>query len=101
MKKVPVILLVIASLMFAAYAEAAKPKHRTRNANRIGPYAGALIGMNNYTGDQSAAEAYLSDSFSSVPTQNLSIGTDSKDIGYAAQFGYRFNRYMAAELGLV
>jgi opacity protein-like surface antigen len=100
MKKVAVIVLVVAGLMFAAYAEAAKPKRRTRNANRVGPYAGALIGMNHYTGDQSGAEADLESTFAGVTTQNLVIGTDEKDIGYAAQFGYRFNRYLAAEFAL-
>lgn len=100
MKKVSVIVLVVVGLLFAAYAEAAKPKRRTRNANRVGPYAGALIGMNHYTGDQSAAESDLENSFVGVPTQNLSIGTDEKDVGYAAQFGYRFNRYLAVEFAL-
>ena len=101
MKKISVIVLVVIGLMFSAYAEAAKPaKRRTRNANRVGPYAGALIGMNTYTGDQSAAEADLESSFNGVPTQNLAIGTDEKDVGYAAQFGYRFNRYVAAEFAL-
>lgn len=101
MKKVPAILLVIASLMFATYAEAAKPRHRTRNANRVGPYAGAMLSLNHYTGDQSVIESQLEDTFTGVPTQNLSIGTDEKDIGYAAQFGYRFNRFIAAEFALV
>jgi opacity protein-like surface antigen len=100
MKKVSVIVLVVVGLMFAAYAEAAKPKRRTRNSNRVGPYAGALIGMNNYTGDQSSAEDDLQSSFDGVPTQNLSIGTDDKDVGFAAQFGYRFTRYLAAEFAL-
>jgi opacity protein-like surface antigen len=100
MKKVSVIVLVVVGLLFAAYAEAAKPKRRTRNANRIGPYAGAMIGMNNYTGDQTAVEDDLESSFTGVPTQDLDIGTDDQDIGYAAQFGYRFNRYLAAEFAL-
>src|SRR3982751_3085370 len=101
MKKVSVIVLVVVGLMFAAYAEAAKPKRRTRNSNRVGPYAGALLGMNHYTEDQSGPEADLENTFTGVPTQNLAIGTDSKDIGYAAQFGYRFDRYLAAEFALV
>jgi len=100
MKKVSVIVLVVVGLLFAAYAEAAKPKRRTRNANRVGPYAGALISMNSYTDDQSAVEDDLENSFTGVPTQNLAIGTDDKDIGYSAQFGYRFNRYFAAEFAL-
>jgi opacity protein-like surface antigen len=100
MKRVPVILLVVASLMFAAYAEAA-PKRRTRNANRVGPYAGAMIGLNNYTGDQSGVESDLESTFEGTTTQGLAISTDSKDIGYAATFGYRFNRYLATEFALV
>jgi len=100
MKKISVIVLVVVGLLFAAYAEAAKPKRRTRNANRVGPYAGVLVGMSHYTGDQSAAEDDLESSFVGIPTQNLAIGTDEKDIGYAAQFGYRFNRYIAAEFAL-
>jgi opacity protein-like surface antigen len=100
MRKVSVIVLVVVGLLFAAYAEAAKPKRRTRNANRVGPYAGVLIGMNHYTGDQSESEADLESFFDDVPTQDLAITTDEKDLGYAAQFGYRFNRYLAAELAL-
>jgi opacity protein-like surface antigen len=100
MKKVAVIVLVVAGLLFAAYAEAAKPKRRSRNANRVGPYAGALIGMNHYTSDQSGAEDDLESTFAGVPTQNLTIGTDERDIGYAAQFGYRFNRFLATEFAL-
>lgn len=100
MKKVSVIVLVVVGLAFSAYAEAAKPKRRTRNANRVGPYAGVMIGENHYTGDQSAAEDDLEGTFAGVPTQDLTIGTDDKDLGYAAQFGYRFNRYVAAEFAL-
>lgn len=100
MKKVSVIVLVVVGLLFAAYAEAAKPKRRTRNANRIGPYAGALVGQSRYTGDQGEAEAFVADYFSGVPTQNLAISTDDTDISYAAQFGYRFTRYFAAEFAL-
>ena len=100
MKKVSIIVLVVVGLMFAAYAEAAKPKRRSRNANRVGPYAGALVGSNNYTGDQSAVESDLANSFNGIPTQNLSINTEEKDIGYQAAFGYRFNRYLAMEFNL-
>jgi opacity protein-like surface antigen len=101
MKKVSVIALVVVGLLFAAYAEAAKPHHRrTRNANRIGPYAGAMIGMSQYPENQSQAESDLQNTFNNIPTQNLVIGTDDKDLGYAAQFGYRFNRYLAMEFAL-
>jgi opacity protein-like surface antigen len=100
MKKVSVIVLVVVGLMFAAYAEAAKPKRHTRNAKRIGPYAGALIGMSRYTDNQIQAETDLENTFNNVPTQNLVVGTDNTDMGYAAQFGYRFNRFIAAEFAL-
>jgi opacity protein-like surface antigen len=60
-----------------------------------------MIGLNHYTGDQSGIESDLESTFEGVTTQNLVIGTDNKDIGYAAQFGYRFNRYIAAEFALV
>src|SRR4051794_20606843 len=101
MKKVAVIVLVVVGLLFAAYAEAAKPKRRSRNANRIGPYAGALIGNATYTGDRAADEADLAGQFEGIPTQDLAIGSDDTDLGYQAVFGYRFNRYIAAEFELV
>jgi opacity protein-like surface antigen len=100
MKKVSVIVLVVVGLLFAAYADAARPKRRTRNADRIGPYAGAMVGMSQYTGDPTQDESDLEDIFNGVPTQNLVIGTDDKDLGYAAQFGYRFNRFIAMEFAL-
>jgi opacity protein-like surface antigen len=102
MKKVFVIVFVVVGLLFATCAEAAaKPHHRrTRNANRIGPYAGAMIGLTQYPESQSQAESNLADIFNGVTTQNLVIGTDDKDLGYAAQFGYRFARYLAVEFAL-
>lgn len=101
MKKISIIVLVIVGLMFAAYAEAAKPKRRTRNANRIGPYAGILIGQDHWTSDQSEVEAELLSTFVGLPTQNQTIDTKDTDIGYQASFGYRFSRYAAAELALI
>jgi OOP family OmpA-OmpF porin len=102
MKKLSVILLVVASILFAGFAEAAKPKKRTRNANRVGAYGGALIGRSSFSGDQSANEQGLIDTLVGTgnPIQNLSSSTTDSDIGYQATFGYRFNRYFAAELGL-
>jgi opacity protein-like surface antigen len=100
MKKISVVVLVIVGLMFAAYAEAAKPKRRSRNANRIGPYAGVLIGQDRYTGDQLESEQEILTAFGNVESQNVSVGTDDSDIGYQAAFGYRFARYFAVELGL-
>lgn len=100
MKKVSVVALIIVGLMFAAYAEAAKPKRRTRNSNRIGPYAGVLVGQDTYTGDHSGDEEFLESEFEDIPTQNLRISTEESDIGYQVAFGYRFARYLAMELGL-
>ena len=101
MKKLSVILLVIVSLVFAGFAEAAKPKKRTRNANRVGAYGGALLGQSNFSGDQSLNEESLRDILSGAGTpQNLESSTKDTDIGYQATFGYRFNRHFAAELGL-
>ena len=102
MKKVTVVLLVAISVAFAGFAEAAKPKKRTRNANRVGPYGVGFVGQSNYTSDQSQNEQDLLDTLINTgnPTQNLSASTEDTDIGYNATFGYRFNRYFAAELGL-
>jgi len=102
MKKLSVILLVVMSIAFAGFAEAAKPKKRTRNANRVGAYGGILIGQSNFSGDQSENEAGLRNIImgAGVPFENLSSKTEDSDIGYQATFGFRFNRYFAAELGL-
>jgi hypothetical protein len=101
-KKIPVILAVAFSLAFAGFAEAAKPKKRTRNANRVGAYGAALFGSSRYKGDNAANEANLRSLIedSQFPTQDLVLSTKSNDIGYQATFGYRFNRYVSAELGL-
>ncbi|MEJ0087371.1 MAG: outer membrane beta-barrel protein [Pseudomonadota bacterium] len=103
MKKFSVIVLVAASLLFAGFAEAAKPKKRTRNANRVGAYGALLIGQARFSGDQSAVEQDLIDFFEnrSDPTRNISTSSKTEDIGFQATFGYRFNRYFATELGLV
>jgi OmpA family protein len=100
MKKVSVIVIAIVGLVFAGYAEAAKPKRRSRNANRIGPYAGLLVGQTSYTSDHSEDEADLESAFEDVDFQNLRISTKDSDIGYHAVFGYRFSRYVAGEFGL-
>ena len=103
MKKIPVIVLVVLGLAFAGAAEAAKPKKRTRNQNRVGPYVTGLVGMSTYGGDQSNDERSLVDLIedAGVPFQNENVGTDDSDIGYQAAFGYRFARYIALERGLV
>jgi len=104
MKKIAVIVLVVAGIASAGVSEAAaQKKHRTRNQNRIGPYATAFLGMSKFTNDQSAAEAQIEDIFdsSSATVTNLKVSTDDSDIAYQANFGYRFHRYIAGELGLV
>jgi hypothetical protein len=102
MKNLSVILLAALAITCAGLTEAATPKKRSRNASRIGPYAGALIGYSDYSGDQSENEQNLIDILDNTgnPYQNLSASTENTDIGYQALFGYRFLRYFAAELGL-
>lgn len=102
MKKHSVIVLVLSGLLIAGLAEAA-PKKRTRNANRVGPYAGALISLTTYTSDQNINEQAVINYLESqdVTFDNVSTSTDDSDMGYEAVFGYRFNRYVAAELGLL
>lgn len=104
MKNFAVIALVVLGIAFAGASEAASPKkHRTRNQNRIGPYVSAFVGMTKFTDDQSAAEAQIEQIFnqSGNPIQNLAVGTDHTDFNYAVNFGYRFHRFIAGELGLV
>lgn len=102
MKKIAVVLLVVFSIAFAGFAEAAKPKKRTRSANRIGAYGGALVGYSTYSGDQSGFEAALERTLTNTGAdiRNLSSSTEDNDIGYQAMFGYRFLRYFGAEIGL-
>ena len=102
MKKITVILIVVLGVGFAGFTEAATPKKRTRNANRIGPYAGALIGYSEFSGNQDENEQNLIDILenSGNPYQNLTTGTENTDLGYQALFGYRFHRFFSAELGL-
>jgi OOP family OmpA-OmpF porin len=103
MKKSLVVALAGMSLAFAGYAEAAKPKKRSRSANRIGAYGGAQIAQNTYSANGAEAiAADLEDTLNDagVGSQNLTSGVEDTDIGYQAMFGYRFHRYVAAELGL-
>lgn len=102
MKKVSIIVVAAFGLMLAGYAEAAKPKKRTRNQNRVGAYGGLLVGNSKYSVDAAEEEADLLGFVldTGAPTRNLSTSTEDSDIGYTASFGYRFNRYIAAELGL-
>jgi hypothetical protein len=100
MKKLTVVLLVILGLGLAGFSDAATPKKRSRNANRIGPYAGVLVGFSRFSGNQDANEQNLIDILDNTgnPYQNLSSSTEDSDLGYQALFGYRFHRYFSAEL---
>ena len=102
MKKIQMIVVVIVGLSVAGLAEAA-PKKRTRNQNRVGPYGAAFVGMTKYGGDHSADEQSLLGIIENTgqPFQNAVTKTEDTDIGYQATFGYRFHRYIAAEIGLV
>ena len=101
--RVPVVLFVALGLVFSGLAQAASPKKRTHNQNRVGPYGAAFVGQSNFKNDQSNNEQTLEDilSFNEIPFQNLTSTTDEKDIGYQATFGYRFHRFFSAEIGLV
>ena len=101
MKNISVILLAVVTIAFAGLADAA-PKKRTRNANRIGPYGMGAVGHSTWTGDQSEAEAFVIGQFESneVPAEDVTVSTKENDLGYNFTFGYRFTRYLAAELGL-
>jgi len=102
MKKTTVVLLVVFSIGFAGFSEAATPKKRTRNANRIGPYAGALVGYSQFSGNQDANEQNLIDILTNTGNDftEITSSTEDTDIGYQALFGYRFHRFFGAELGL-
>jgi OmpA-like transmembrane domain len=102
MKKITIILFAVIGVGFAGFTEAATPKKRTRNMNRIGPYAGAIVGYSDYSGDQAANEQNLIDILENTgnPIENLSSSTENTDLGYQALFGYRFHRFFSAELGL-
>lgn len=102
MKNASVVLLAAFSIAFAALADAA-PKKRTRNANRVGPYGMGMIGQSNWTTDQEQNELDLIATLEETGAEidALSVDTQDSDTGYNFTFGYRFNRYLAAELGLV
>jgi len=103
MKNLSVILLAVVALAFSAYAEAAKPRKRTRNANRIGPYAVGQFGQTTYSSETADDEALATEVLLSVggAAQDITVSTEDSDIGYQAAFGYRFTRYIAAELSLL
>jgi opacity protein-like surface antigen len=103
MKNSPLMVFLSLSLALAGVASAASPKKPPAyNQNRLGPYAVGMVGMTNYTSDQSFTEdILLSFMTQGSPSQNLEASTDDSDIGFHAQFGYRFHRFFAAEFGLL
>jgi len=103
MKKSPVMVFVSLAFAFATSAEAATPKKPPAyNQNRIGAYAIGAVGITNYGSDQAATEHVLLDFLTlGNPAQNLEVGTEDGKLGYGAHFGYRFHKFVAAEIGLV
>jgi len=101
-KKISVVLLVVFSVAFAGFAEAAKPKKRTRSTNRTGAYGGALIGYSTYSGNHADFEDALEQTLinTGAEIRTLSSSTEDSDFGYQAMFGYRFLRYFAVEIAL-
>jgi opacity protein-like surface antigen len=104
MKNTSVVLLAVLALAFSALAEAAKPRKRTRNADRVGPYAVGFLGQTTYSSESINDELFAVDiliSLGSIDARNVSVSTQDSNLGYQAAFGYRFNRYIAAELSLL
>jgi hypothetical protein len=104
MKKMSVIVLVVVSLSLAGFAEAAKPKKRTRNANRVGAYGSLARGAVPFSAGPVRTRTRARTIFSPIaksPTRDISVSSETENIGFQATFGYRFNRDFAAELGLV
>lgn len=104
MNRTAIALLAVVGVALAGYAEAAQPKKRTRNQNRIGPYAVGFLGHTSYTSDFSRDEDIAVDlmlQFEPFEVQNLRTSTDDSAVGYHAVFGYRFTRHIAAEISLV
>ena len=103
MKKLTVIVLAALSVAYAGYVDAATPKKRTRNSNRVGAYGGANVGFSTYAAEgsaleEAALEATLINTGATI--QNLRSSSEDTDFGYQATFGYRFHRFFAVELGL-
>ncbi len=88
--------LTLGALAFSPLAAGAPPA-------RIGAYAGVAGGHTSYRINNAAAEATLLGVFDDpgVPYSGYQSEIEDSDIGYQAMFGYRFNRYVAAELSIV
>ena len=101
MKKIAVMVSLSLALMVTGLSHAAPKRPPTINKNRIGPYAVGSVGMTNYSSDQELTESILMNFLQlGYPSQNVEASTDETDIGYQANFGYRFHRFFAFELGL-
>src|SRR5215471_10748893 len=99
MKRTAVLVLTLLCVATASIADAAPKKRRQ---NRQGPYVTLHVGMTKYASDQSPDEQRLASLIDDprIPAENVVIGSDTSDVGYAVAFGYRFNRWAALELGL-
>src|SRR4051812_5088847 len=100
MKKIALIVFVVAGVAIAGVADAAPKKHRRQN--RVGPYAAIHAGMTEYSSDDGTNEQALLDVLTSngVTYRNPVSQTDKTDVSYHIDFGYRFNRFIAAEIAL-
>jgi hypothetical protein len=100
MKNIPVMVIVVLGVAFTGLAHADPKKQRKQN--RVGPYAAIHAGFTEYSGDHDANGQALLDFFTNngIPYQNVVTHTDDTDLSYQISFGYRFNRYIAAELAL-
>ena len=60
------------------------------------------MGQTSFSGDHTNLEDFVESAFEDEDdvVEDLAISTEDSDIGYQAVFGYRFMRYLAAELGL-
>jgi opacity protein-like surface antigen len=98
MKNAAVIVFTLVCVVTASLADAAPKKRRQ---NRQGPYVALHVGMTRYA-SASPDEQRLADIIDdpSIPAENVVIGSDTSDVGYALAFGYRINRWAAVEVGL-
>jgi OOP family OmpA-OmpF porin len=87
-----------AAAAFVSFGVLAAP---TADANEVGFYIGANLGLVSKEGDRADYEDFASevhDFFSFTPTE-FSSSFDEKDQTYNLHVGYRFNRFLAIEGG--